>query len=583
MLRLLTRRNRGETDVPPVTAPSSVPEPAQAAAGTAALGAMRETIDLLEADLSAMIRDVQGACDAVGQGIGASNEALDAIRARCRTLVAMAQEAKQGSGQLAGATEEFAKSSAEIGNQVREAGVLTEEAGRAASAAGTSVDGLKSSSAEIGNVVNLIATIAKQTNLLALNATIEAVRAGDAGRGFAVVASEVKALSVATQKATEEIASKIDQLQQDAAESITAVGRITDVISSIQSVFGTIAAAVDEQGATTNELSRSATTASQFTAGVADGAGEIETTTAQASSHSATIAQSGRAAAALAEKLKSRFVIFLRQSELGERRRHDRLPCELAVTLDRPGGQLSGRTVDLSEGGVLVRAGNAEVVNIGTTLPAQIAGIGRARVRIVNRSPLGLHGEFVEVDRAALDAKLAAIRDENREFVDRAVAAAARISTALEDAITQRRITREALFDNDYVAIAGSNPTQYRTKFLDVLEGILPAIQEPLLASDPRMTFCVALDRNAYLPVHNRIYSQPQKPGDVARNTANCRNRRIFDDRAGLSAARNGRPYLIQSYPRDMGNGIIVMMREVDAPIRVFGEHWGGFRTAYRM
>ena len=116
-----------------------------------------------------------------------------------------------------------------------------------------------------------------------------------------------------------------------------------------------------------------------------------------------------------------------------------------------------------------------------------------------------------------------------------------------------------------------------------MLEGLLPAIQEPLLASDKRMIFCAAVDRNGYLPVHNRIYSKPQRPDDLAWNTANCRNRRIFDDRAGLCAARNVRPYLIQSYPRDMGNGVVIMMREIDAPVRVFGKHWGGFRTAYKL
>ena len=80
-----------------------------------------------------------------------------------------------------------------------------------------------------------------------------------------------------------------------------------------------------------------------------------------------------------------------------------------------------------------------------------------------------------------------------------------------------------------------------------------------------------------------RSLGKPPKPGDLAWNTANCRNRRIFDDRAGLSAARNVRPYLIQSYPRDMGNGVVIMMREIDAPVRVFGKHWGGFRTAYKI
>ena len=83
---------------------------------------------------------------------------------------------------------------------------------------------------------------------------------------------------------------------------------------------------------------------------------------------------------------------------------------------------------------------------------------------------------------------------------------------------------------------------------------------------DPRMVFCAAVDRNGYLPVHNKIYSQPQRPGDVAWNTANCRNRRIFND-PRPRRAQNKRTYLIQSYPRDMGNGQTIMMREIDVPI----------------
>jgi methyl-accepting chemotaxis protein len=97
------------------------------------------------------------------------------------------------------------------------------------------------------------------------------------------------------------------------------------------------------------------------------------------------------------------------------------------------------------------------------------------------------------------------------------------------------------------------------------------------------MAFCAMIDRNGYLPVHNKIYSQPQRPGDIAFNTANCRNRRIFADPAGLAAGRNTRSYLIQSYARDMGGGNTVMMREIDVPVKVRGRHWGGFRTAYKL
>ena len=102
-------------------------------------------------------------------------------------------------------------------------------------------------------------------------------------------------------------------------------------------------------------------------------------------------------------------------------------------------------------------------------------------------------------------------------------------------------------------------------------------------AGDKRMAFCVVVDRNGYLPVHNREYSHPQRPDDPAWNMSHCRNRLIFDSRAGLCAARNTRPYLVQSNPRHMGGGVVIMMKEFAAPIRVRGRHWGGLRMAYQF
>ena len=157
------------------------------------------------------------------------------------------------------------------------------------------------------------------------------------------------------------------------------------------------------------------------------------------------------------------------------------------------------------------------------------------------------------------------------------------LTKIFENGVASGAISIEDMFDTDYVEIPGSNPVQYRTKILDWADRALPPFQEAFLAKDPRMAFCAMIDRNGYLPVHNKIYSHPQRPGDVAWNTANSRNRRIFNDPAGLAAGRNLRAYLVQSYARDMGNGNTVMMREIDVPVRVKGRHWGGFRTAYRL
>jgi methyl-accepting chemotaxis protein len=197
-----------------------------------------------------------------------------------------------------------------------------------------------------------------------------------------------------------------------------------------------------------------------------------------------------------------------------------------------------------------------------------------------------VHARFEALDAALsekIEDKLWSIHDENTEFVTRAMQAGTELTRIFENGIASGEISIEDMFDEDCVEIPGTNPVQHRTRILGWADRALPPFQEDFLAKDPRMVFCVMIDRNGYLPVHNKVYSHPQRPGDIAYNTANCRNRRIFNDTAGLAAGRNQRSFLIQSYARDMGNGKTIMMREIDVPIRVQGRHWGGFRTAYKL
>src|SRR5579863_7491408 len=575
-----TKRADETVREPTATAPVAVAQEQR-------ISSISETINLLEADLGAMIGAVHRACEVVCREAEDSAAATAKITQKTDGLVTQAASASRDLTQLAAAIEELARSSDDIGGQVRKADDLTIQANGSAALAGRGVEGLKRSSTEIGNVLSLISTVARQTNLLALNATIEAARAGEAGRGFAVVASEVKKLSQETQKATEEISQKIDALQSDAADCFDAVQQITEVIKVLQPLFASVATAVQQQNGATTAVARNANETLRFTDDVSEGAAEIREAAGGANAHGKSVQRHGRGVITLAEKLKMRMTIFLRQSEAGDRRRHDRLPCEIAVELRTTEGLLRGQTADISEGGMLVRLGEvpdmAPLVT-GIMLRANVDGIGAVRARLVGSSPLGLHFEFSEMDssaRTALERKLASIREEHREFISRAVDAANQVTGALEKLINTGKLTQDALFDNDYVPIEGTDPIQHRTRFLSAVDEVLPSIQEPLLARDPRMIFCAAVDRNGYLPVHNRKYSLAQRSGETLWNTVNARNRRIFDDRAGLAAGRSVRPYLIQVYPRDMGNGLTIIMREIVAPIRVFGKHWGGFRTAY--
>ncbi|MGF1611760.1 MAG: methyl-accepting chemotaxis protein [Kiloniellales bacterium] len=170
----------------------------------------------------------------------------------------------------------------------------------------------------------------------------------------------------------------------------------------------------------------------------------------------------------------------------------------------------------------------------------------------------------------------------DRPFIERVQATAAEIGRRFEAALERGEISEAELFTRSYRPIPGSDPQQVMAPFTELTDRLLPELQEPLLAADPRIVFCAAVDSNGYLPTHNKKFSQAQG-SDPVWNNANCRNRRVFDDRVGLAAGRNREPFLLQTYRRDMGGGKFVLMKDVSAPIMVRGKHWGGFRMGYKI
>ena len=171
-------------------------------------------------------------------------------------------------------------------------------------------------------------------------------------------------------------------------------------------------------------------------------------------------------------------------------------------------------------------------------------------------------------------------RTGDTPYIEAVIDAASQISRLFESAIAAGEISMQDLFDKDYRPIAGTQPQQVMARFVSLTDRLLPPIQEQMLTFSDKVVFCAAVDRNGYLPTHNRKFSQPQGT-DPVWNAAHCRNRRIFSDRTGLAAGRNTHRFLLQTYRRDMGGGNFKLMKDLSAPIVVSGKHWGGLRLAY--
>jgi methyl-accepting chemotaxis protein len=213
-----------------------------------------------------------------------------------------------------------------------------------------------------------------------------------------------------------------------------------------------------------------------------------------------------------------------------------------------------------------------------TAIAAEMGQTSRALGAAMKRSEtfLGVSEQLIEL------VAHCGIETEDTTYINAAVAAAGEIAGLLEAALASGTISAAQLFDEVYQPIPKTNPAQHTTRFVALADRLFPAVQERMLKLSPKVVFCIAVDRNGYVATHNKIYNNPQR-GDLAWDSANSRYRRIFADRTGLASARNERPFLLQTYRRDMGGGNFIVMKEAAAPITVNGRHWGGLRLAFKF
>jgi len=272
-------------------------------------------VDNITRDFESLIGEIVATVSSASTQLEASAGTLTTTAERAQqlttTVAAASEEASTNVRSVASATEEMASSINEIGRQVQDSARMAGEAVDQARKTNDRVSELSKAAARIGDVVELINTIAGQTNLLALNATIEAARAGEAGRGFAVVASEVKALAEQTAKATGEIGQQITGIQTATQDSVNAIKEIGGTIEKLCEISSTIASAVEEQGAATQEISRNVQQAAHGTQQVSANITDVQRGASETGSASSQVLAAAQSLSGDSNRLKLEVGKFL--------------------------------------------------------------------------------------------------------------------------------------------------------------------------------------------------------------------------------------------------------------------------------
>jgi methyl-accepting chemotaxis protein len=272
---------------------------------------MKQLADSFEGAVGEIIEIVSSAATELEASSNTLTQAAERSSGLASAVASASEEASANVQSVSSASEEMTTSISEISRQVQESARVADVAVEQAQRTNARVAELTKAAGRIGDVVELINTIAGQTNLLALNATIEAARAGEAGRGFAVVASEVKALAEQTARATGEIGQHIGAIQTATQDSVGAIKEIGDTIARMSEISSAIAAAVEEQGAATQEISRNIQHAAQGTSEVSANIGDVQRGAGETGAASAQVHSAAQSLSQESNRLKSEVARFL--------------------------------------------------------------------------------------------------------------------------------------------------------------------------------------------------------------------------------------------------------------------------------
>ncbi len=380
----------------------------------ARIAALRTMADTVEDETRHAVDQVAEQTSAMDAEAKVMAAAADRMGNNAHNVAAAAEQALSNAQTVAAATNQLTASIGEITSQVAHASAVTRDSVAASGEAATAIEALSESVTQIGGIANLIADIASQTNLLALNATIEAARAGEAGKGFAVVASEVKILASQTAKATEDIAHRVQEIASVRDRAVTAVRHITRQIEQVDQVAAGIAAAMEEQSAATTEIARNVEQTADAAREVASRIAEVSAEAAQTDRCANDVQTAAHQMAGSVEHLRQTLVRVVRTASTEvDRRRLPRYAVSIPCQVEQAGRTLSGRVVNLSEGGAMLDVAgidNArgvlamEGLRLPFHAPDHAEGPGHVKFTLKDTEKAALHTRIARLTTGAVAA-----------------------------------------------------------------------------------------------------------------------------------------------------------------------------------